>query len=60
MDVHIFFLHLMVILVAARACAETAAFLRSPPVVGEVVAGIGLGPSVLGWLQPEPVLRLLA
>jgi len=60
MDVHIFFLHLMVILVAARACAETAAWLRSPPVVGELIAGIVLGPSVLAWLQPEPVLRLLA
>ncbi|MGY6217151.1 cation:proton antiporter [Methylolobus aquaticus] len=60
MDVHIFFLHLMVILIAARACAETAAWLRSPPVVGELIAGIVLGPSVLAWLQPEPVLRLLA
>lgn len=60
MEVHTFFLHLMVILIAARCCAEIAAWLKSPPVVGELVAGIVLGPSVLSWLQPEPVLRLLA
>ncbi|RYU59319.1 cation:proton antiporter [Methylolobus aquaticus] len=60
MEVHTFFLHLMVILIAARCCAELAAWLQTPPVVGELCAGIVLGPSVLAWLQPEPVLRLLA
>ncbi len=60
MDVHTFFLHLMIILVAARAMAETAAWLNCPPVVGELLAGVLLGPSVFGWLQPEPVFRLLA
>lgn len=60
MDVHTFFLHLMIILVSARIFAETAAWLKSPPVVGELLAGVLLGPSVLDWLQPEPVFRLLA
>ncbi len=60
MDVHVFFLHLMIILVVARVLAEAAAWLDSPPVVGELIAGVILGPSVLGWLQPEPVFRLLA
>src|SRR5947209_7598888 len=27
-------------------------FVGQPPVIGEVVAGIVLGPSVLGWLSP--------
>lgn len=60
MDVHVFFLHLMIILVVARVLAEAAAWLKSPPVVGELLAGVLLGPSVLGWLQPEPVFKLLA
>lgn len=59
-EVHTFFLNLLIILLAARLCAELAARIRIPPVVGELLAGIVLGPTALGWLAPDQVIRLLA
>ncbi|MBK6743822.1 MAG: cation:proton antiporter [Hydrogenophilales bacterium] len=55
-----FLLHLMVILLAARILAEVATRLKSPSVIGELLAGVVLGPSLLGWLTPDETLRLLA
>jgi Kef-type K+ transport system membrane component KefB len=60
LDTHIFFLHLLVILLTARLFAELAVRLNAPSVIGELTAGIVLGPSLLGWLEPDEVLRLLA
>lgn len=45
-------LQLVVIVLAARACGALAARVGQPPVVGEIAAGIVLGPSLLGWLTP--------
>ncbi len=45
-------LALAAILVAARALGAVFGRLRQPPVIGEVVAGILLGPSLLGHLWP--------
>lgn len=59
-EVHTFFLNLLTILLAARLCAELAAFARVPPVVGELLAGILLGPTALGWLEPDRVIHMLA
>jgi Kef-type K+ transport system membrane component KefB len=44
---------LLVIVVAARAGAALARGLRQPSVVGEIVAGLVLGPSVFGALAPD-------
>jgi Kef-type K+ transport system membrane component KefB len=60
MEVHTFFLQLMVILLTARLFAEVAVRLAVPSVIGELLAGIVLGPSLLGWLEPSEMLRLLA
>lgn len=60
MEVHTFFLQLMIILLLARVLAELAVRLKMPPVIGELLAGVVLGPTLLGWLQPTEVLRLLA
>ncbi len=60
MDTHTFFLYLLVILVTARLFAEVAVRLGAPAVIGELTAGIVLGPSMLGWLQPGEVIKLLA
>lgn len=60
MKVHVFFLHLVVILIAARFCAEVAARLGVPSVLGELFAGILLGPSLLGIVPPSDVIKLLA
>jgi Kef-type K+ transport system membrane component KefB len=59
-DVSGFFLKLLIILVAARAAAEVFAFLRLPTVLGEVAAGVLIGPSLLNVVQVEPVFYLLA
>jgi Kef-type K+ transport system membrane component KefB len=60
MEVHTFFLHLMVVLLTARLFAEVAARLKVPSVVGELFAGILLGPSLLGLIPPSDVIKLLA
>jgi len=58
--VHQFFLQLMVILLTARLLGELFARLQSPAVVGELLAGVILGPSFLGWMEPSQVIKLLA
>lgn len=44
--------NLLVIVVVARLAAEVAERVKVPPVLGEIVAGIVIGPSVLGWIDP--------
>ena len=60
MEVHTFFLILLTILLAARILGELAARLGAPSVIGELAAGVLLGPSLLGWVEPSTVIRLLA
>lgn len=60
METHTFFVHLLIILLTARLFAEIAVRLNAPSVIGELVAGIVLGPSLLGWLAPSEILKLLA
>jgi Kef-type K+ transport system membrane component KefB len=60
METHTFFLYLLAILLAARLMAEVAVRLKAPSVIGELAAGVVLGPSLLGWLEPNEVLKLLA
>ncbi|SMF97376.1 Kef-type K+ transport system, membrane component KefB [Methylomagnum ishizawai] len=57
---HTFFLHLLIILVTARLFAEAAGWARLPSVVGELLAGIVLGPTALNWIEPDRVIRMLA
>jgi Kef-type K+ transport system membrane component KefB len=45
-------LQIAVVLAAARAVGWLFRRIRQPQVVGEMVAGIMLGPSLLGWLAP--------
>lgn len=60
MATHTFFLYLLTILLSARIMAEIAVRLKMPSVIGELMAGIILGPSLLGILEPNEVLKLLA
>jgi Kef-type K+ transport system membrane component KefB len=46
-------LAMVVIVAAARVCGVVARRLRQPAVVGEVIAGIMLGPSLLGRVAPD-------
>jgi len=47
------FLQLVVILVVARACGLLLKYLGQPAVIGEMAAGIVLGPIVFGALAPD-------
>ena len=60
MDVSEFFLKLLVILLAAKLFAEVFSRLSIPSVLGEVVAGLIIGPSVLGFISPDATLHLIA
>ena len=51
-------LQLVVIIVAARLAGRLFRKIGQPPVLGEIVAGIVLGPSLLGWLSPETMAFL--
>lgn len=60
MQTHIILIQIAAILIAARAFSEIAARIGIPRVIGELCAGIVLGPSLLGWITPNEILRLLS
>ena len=52
------FLDLALILVLARVAGALFARLRQPPVIGEIIVGILLGPTLLGALPGDPSAAL--
>src|SRR5438093_2625276 len=59
MDTSSLLLPLAVALLAARAAAELAERFRQPAVLAEIAAGLVLGPSVLGIVHGNDVIRSL-
>ena len=59
METHEFFLYLLIILLTARVFAELATRLQAPSVIGELFAGVILGPSLLGWIEPFEAIKLI-
>ena len=53
-------LSLFVMLGAAKVMAEIFERLRQPAVVGEILAGVIIGPSVLAWVSPSDMISVLA
>lgn len=53
-------LSLFLILATAKVMAELFERLRQPAVVGEILAGVLIGPSVLGWVQPSELITIVA
>jgi Kef-type K+ transport system membrane component KefB len=53
-------LTLFAMLASAKLMAELFARLRQPPVVGEILAGVLIGPQLLGWVQPSELTGVLA
>src|SRR4051795_515171 len=47
-----------IVLLARAVLGRWARYLRQPPVVGEIIAGIALGPSLLGLLPGDLTHRL--
>ena len=56
-----FLLLIAVVLIAAKILGELAERIGQPAVIGELVAGVLLGPSVIGFVDPtQPSLHLMA
>lgn len=53
-------MHIATMLIAARVLGELAAQLKVPSVIGELVAGILLGPTLFGLIEPGGMVRILA
>jgi len=53
-------LQVAVILMAARVMGELAVYLRIPAVIGEILAGIILGPTLLGFAEAGGLIQILA
>ena len=53
-------LSLFLILAAAKVMAEIFERLKQPAVVGEILAGVVIGPSLLGWVQPSEMVSVVA
>jgi Kef-type K+ transport system membrane component KefB len=53
-------LAMLLVFGGAKLMAELFERLRQPAIVGEILAGILIGPSVLGWLTPNELLTTLA
>ena len=60
METHVLLIQIALVLVAARLFGEVAVRLGAPPIIGEICAGIIIGPSLLGWVAPSEAFKLLA
>lgn len=52
--------NVLIVLVGAKVAAELAERIGLPAVVGEIAAGVLLGPSVLGWVELSEPLEVFA
>ena len=59
MDVGTILLDILIVLVAAKLAAEIAERINVPAVVGEIVAGVIIGPSILGFVGTNQTLNVL-
>ena len=57
-NVAILLLEVCVILIATRLVGSLFQRLHQPRIIGEMIAGIMLGPSLLGWLAPQLMTTL--
>ncbi|MBA2379793.1 MAG: cation:proton antiporter, partial [Blastocatellia bacterium] len=53
-------LSLFIMLAAAKVMAEVFERLRQPAVVGEILAGVVIGPAVFNWVAPSDLLSIVA
>lgn len=60
MDSQTFLLQLVLILFFARVLGDIAVRLKAPAVIGELLAGVIIGPSLLNIVQPSEPIYLLA
>ncbi|MEI8364793.1 MAG: cation:proton antiporter [Parachlamydiaceae bacterium] len=60
METQTFLIQLVLILLAARFAGELVGFFQIPPVIGELLAGILIGPSIFGFVETNSTIQLLA
>ncbi|MGQ9633360.1 MAG: cation:proton antiporter [Bryobacteraceae bacterium] len=53
-------LAMLLVFGSAKLLAELFERLRQPAIVGEILAGVLIGPSVMGWMTPNELLTTLA
>ena len=53
-------LSMLILFVSAKLMSELAERLGQPGIVGEILAGVLIGPSVLGWLAPNEFLSAMS
>lgn len=53
-------LAMLILFVSAKLMSELAERLNQPGIVGEIFAGVLIGPSVLGWLAPSEFLSAMS
>jgi Kef-type K+ transport system membrane component KefB len=53
-------LSMLILFVSAKLMAEVAERLNQPGIVGEIIAGVLVGPSVFGWLAPSEFLSAMS
>src|SRR5687768_16622784 len=53
-------LAMLLVFGAAKLLAELFERMGQPGIVGEILAGVLIGPSVLGWIAPNEILTALA
>ena len=57
---HTFLLHLFVILLSGKLLGNIISLFGAPSVIGELLAGIIIGPSLFGWIETNSVIFILA
>ena len=60
MESYMVFKDLAIIIIAAKVCGIAARKCKAPQVVGEIVAGLLIGPSILGWVNQTEFLLEMA
>lgn len=60
METYVLFKDLAIILIFAKLCGLIAARLKAPQVVGEIIAGLLIGPSVLGLVEQTDLITGMA
>ncbi|MDH5377943.1 MAG: cation:proton antiporter, partial [Gammaproteobacteria bacterium] len=59
-ETHYILFNIALILISARVFAELFSRMGAPSIIGELFAGVLLGPSLLGWISPNEVIKLLS
>ena len=60
METYVVLKDLAIIIIAAKLCGILARKLKAPQVVGEIIAGLIIGPSSLGWVSQSDFLLQMA